>query len=66
MGIAGIAVRWGVLGTARIADAQVRAIGMTSNSELAAIASRNPNATFYNVMDYFIARRAALKGASHA
>src|SRR6476660_5790857 len=34
-------VCWGVLGTARIADAQVRAIGMSSNSELAAIASRD-------------------------
>src|SRR6476469_9376015 len=34
-------VRWGVLGTARIADAQVRAIKMAGNSELTAIASRD-------------------------
>jgi len=34
-------VRWGVLGTARIADAQVRAIRMSDNSELTAIASRD-------------------------
>jgi D-xylose 1-dehydrogenase (NADP+, D-xylono-1,5-lactone-forming) len=33
-------LRWGVLSTARIADAQVRAISMSNNSELAAIASR--------------------------
>lgn len=30
---------------------------------LAAIATRNPHATFYNVMDYFTAKRAAVKGA---
>ena len=34
-------VRWGVLGTARIADAQVRAIQPAGNSELTAIASRD-------------------------
>ncbi len=34
-------LRWGVLSTARIADAQVRAIKMSSNSELMAIASRD-------------------------
>jgi xylose dehydrogenase (NAD/NADP) len=34
-------LRWGVLGTARIADTQVRAIKMSSNSELAAVASRD-------------------------
>ncbi|PYS94377.1 MAG: hypothetical protein DMF64_01045 [Acidobacteria bacterium] len=32
----------------------------------AAIATRNPNATFYNIMDYFQAKRAAEKGACHA
>ena len=31
---------------------------------LASIATRNLHATLYNVMDYFIARRAALKGAA--
>ncbi|MEO8286118.1 MAG: Gfo/Idh/MocA family oxidoreductase [Chloroflexota bacterium] len=34
-------VRWGVLGTARIADAVVRGIRLSSNSDLAAIASRD-------------------------
>jgi xylose dehydrogenase (NAD/NADP) len=34
-------VRWGVLGTAHIADALVRAIGLSSNGELTAVASRN-------------------------
>ncbi|HEX8069370.1 MAG TPA: hypothetical protein VF546_05435 [Pyrinomonadaceae bacterium] len=29
---------------------------------IAAIATRNPNATFYNVMDYFQQRRAAQTG----
>ena len=30
---------------------------------LASIATRNPHATFYNVMDYFTGKRAAAKGA---
>ena len=34
-------IRWGVLGTARIADAHVRAIKESGTSELAAIASRD-------------------------
>lgn len=34
-------LRWGVLGAARIADAIVKGIGLTSNSELAAVASRD-------------------------
>jgi xylose dehydrogenase (NAD/NADP) len=34
-------LRWGVLGTARIADAVVPAIRMSSNCELAAVASRD-------------------------
>jgi D-xylose 1-dehydrogenase (NADP+, D-xylono-1,5-lactone-forming) len=34
-------LRWGVLGTARIADAQVTAIRLSSNGELRAIASRD-------------------------
>ena len=34
-------VRWGVMGTAHIADALVRAIGLSNNGELAAVASRN-------------------------
>ena len=34
-------LRWGVLSTARIADAQVRAISMSTNSELTAVASRD-------------------------
>jgi hypothetical protein len=29
----------------------------------AAIATRNPSATFYNIMDYFTAKRATQKGA---
>ncbi|MFL6207467.1 MAG: hypothetical protein ACJ74W_01380 [Pyrinomonadaceae bacterium] len=33
---------------------------------LASIATRNPRATFYNVMDYFTAQRAAQRGCSHA
>ena len=34
-------VRWGVLGTAHIADALVRAFNLASNCELSAVASRN-------------------------
>src|SRR5437868_9471772 len=34
-------LRWGVLGTARIADALVRAIKLSGNSTLAAVASRD-------------------------
>jgi predicted dehydrogenase len=34
-------LRWGILGTARIADALVQAIRASGNSELAAVASRN-------------------------
>jgi len=32
----------------------------------AAIATRNPSATFYNIMDYFQAKRAVEKGVCHA
>lgn len=32
---------------------------------MAAIATRNPNATFYNLFDYFTGRRAAQKGVAH-
>src|SRR5437763_10990935 len=34
-------LRWGILGTSRIADLQARAIRMSSNSELRAVASRD-------------------------
>ncbi len=36
-------LRWGILSTARIADAQVRAIQLSSNCELVAVASRDVN-----------------------
>src|SRR5215210_2331101 len=35
-------LRWGILGTARIADSLVQAIKLSNNSELTAIASRDP------------------------
>src|SRR6185436_8616318 len=34
-------LRWGILGTSRIADVQARAIRMSGNSELRAVASRD-------------------------
>jgi xylose dehydrogenase (NAD/NADP) len=40
--MAGTRLRWGVLGTARIADAVVRGIRQSNNSDLQAVASRDP------------------------